>query len=1528
MAGLLVLILLALAAGHFYLKTDHAQNMVKTRVNQAIPGHVDWDGAQISILGGSVGLYGAVVYGPGDGPAGDEEDPRGEPIIQADYLLAEIGILELLRGSLAISARLDAPRVLLARDADGSLNIARAFSDPDREKKPPEKEEKPVDSPFAIDIIIESARISDGFFEFQNLRGATGENGGSVFLSDINVEIDDTRIFDRTGRANIRIGEGLFAMGDIRIPLERFVFESILEEGRIQPLLADVKLAGENGGPHLSLAGSASEIFDRPQLDMELEASAELDDIRRMFVPNLRISGKTSLALAASGDPGNPSARLAVQYGGGELAGVAVEEIDLKANLSDLSVAIETLAAGIPGASAVISGTVDLAEAFQNGLLAAPTHIDALSYDLAIDGKAIDFARLQWTRSFLSGTADADIALQGTGVFPKSIAADVEAKVNGHDIALGERLLPIDPAITISGRMDNGFAFADPVTVGVAGTLLRVAGSYAIFENEIDATAELETPDAAEFLSPLSIAVASGPARLDAAISGPVLQPAIQAELDANNLSYDEIRMGDVTLAAELERAGRILIKDLSINNRGSRVAAEGHIDLFDGGFTGFQRDMPANLTVDLFDANPSDFHPRAGVTGAISGRMHLSEKITAPALTASLTAKEMALGDIRIGDMETGMLLADGTIEIENFQVQNRQSALRLTGSADIFEPGTLSPIEVPTLDLVFEESDIYIEDFSDDAAGRVTIDGSARGKLTELVAELSLDAFNLEAGDNYLGNVTAGIRFADGRLHLAPFEINNNRSSMVLTGSIDLLGPGTLERLEDPAIRMEIEAGEIHLSDFVPAMGGRFSMDGRVEGSLKYPRGEIELSGEQIDTGIQRIESITVSSTFSDETLFVDAARISLAPGEAIRGEGFVSLDRRFSFDISSDDIGLQRIGALADSGVSGIFSIEAAGEGDLADPDVEGRLSVRELAAGSTSADPVDVFFNLKNRIAGAMLESTFTIDADYHIDSGNFDLRADFENTLLDPFFHMAGLDTLSGNVTADVQAGGNVSDIQATSAEMNILHMTVFQSTNNAAPRELIRIAGLSADFTEGRFTIPENEIALLETSRVHIAGSGRLDGELEATARGDIPFPVISAFSHALEDPGGDISFSANFVRADGRPDFDAEIEIKDLRMTVPNLAQQLHGINGRIRISPGGIELARLSGRLDSGRFSASGTMELEDGFSPGPVRLEATANALPIRIPGTIDMVFNSNLTFTGHPDNTTLSGHIILLEGLYYRDVEIDLIGEATRRRRGAPVVAEPRDIDIPYLRNLNLDIETSFRRPLMVDNNLALMTLRPELRINGSLNQPQLTGRAEVAQGTVSYQNIEFDIARGIIDFLDPYRISPDIDIRAISEVRRWTILLEISGTPEALDFRLSSNPHEEHADILSLLILGKTTRELAGGTGPAGPSPEQMLISLLAGRLEEDVRAGTGLDIFEVEYRQNDTATEADDSIRVTVGKELSRRLTVTYGLERKGGETVQQRTAIYRLLEYLSMSAFQDSAGTFGSEMQFRLKFR
>ncbi|MFP4388675.1 MAG: translocation/assembly module TamB domain-containing protein, partial [Desulfococcaceae bacterium] len=145
-------------------------------------------------------------------------------------------------------------------------------------------------------------------------------------------------------------------------------------------------------------------------------------------------------------------------------------------------------------------------------------------------------------------------------------------------------------------------------------------------------------------------------------------------------------------------------------------------------------------------------------------------------------------------------------------------------------------------------------------------------------------------------------------------------------------------------------------------------------------------------------------------------------------------------------------------------------------------------------------------------------------------------------------------------------------------------------------------------------------------------------------------------------------------------------------------------------------------------------------------------------------------------------------------------------------------------------------------------------------------------------------------------------------------------------PKNLKFQLSSTPRETDEDILSLLLLGRTTQELVRQEGGSSFSVKQVMGDILSGRLSRGFRDATGLDV-ELGYEAGDDEENAG-GVDVTIGKELSRRVTVKYGVESRGGETIQKGTAEYKFLENLIMGAFQDTEGEFGGELIFRMEFR
>ena len=81
-----------------------------------------------------------------------------------------------------------------------------------------------------------------------------------------------------------------------------------------------------------------------------------------------------------------------------------------------------------------------------------------------------------------------------------------------------------------------------------------------------------------------------------------------------------------------------------------------------------------------------------------------------------------------------------------------------------------------------------------------------------------------------------------------------------------------------------------------------------------------------------------------------------------------------------------------------------------------------------------------------------------------------------------------------------------------------------------------------------------------------------------------------------------------------------------------------------------------------------------------------------------------------------------------------------------------------------------------------------------------------------------------------------------------------------------------------------------------------------------------------LDIVELDFRAGQRSGDPQD-VQVTLGKELSRRLTIKYGAGLKRGESVQKVTSDYKLLEDFIISLFQDTDGNLGGALTYRVEF-
>jgi autotransporter translocation and assembly factor TamB len=179
----------------------------------------------------------------------------------------------------------------------------------------------------------------------------------------------------------------------------------------------------------------------------------------------------------------------------------------------------------------------------------------------------------------------------------------------------------------------------------------------------------------------------------------------------------------------------------------------------------------------------------------------------------------------------------------------------------------------------------------------------------------------------------------------------------------------------------------------------------------------------------------------------------------------------------------------------------------------------------------------------------------------------------------------------------------------------------------------------------------------------------------------------------------------------------------------------------------------------------------------------------------------------------------------------------------------------------------------------------------------------------------------------VDFVDPNRIKPVINLIAETTIQGYLITLNLEGQMDRFNLAMSSQPHLEDRDIFSLLTsgqIGKQSKGLEAGIG-AGEAT-----SFLTGKIqdvvEERLRALTGVDKFAVEPSVSSTTGTVGP--RVTVSKRLiGERLFVTYATLFAGTEE-QVIKIEYVLNKNISLVGMRDEKASVGGDVRFRFEFK
>jgi translocation and assembly module TamB len=225
----------------------------------------------------------------------------------------------------------------------------------------------------------------------------------------------------------------------------------------------------------------------------------------------------------------------------------------------------------------------------------------------------------------------------------------------------------------------------------------------------------------------------------------------------------------------------------------------------------------------------------------------------------------------------------------------------------------------------------------------------------------------------------------------------------------------------------------------------------------------------------------------------------------------------------------------------------------------------------------------------------------------------------------------------------------------------------------------------------------------------------------------------------------------------------------------------------------------------------------------------------------------------------------------------------------------------------------------------------------LRARGTAEHPILLGHIHVLSGDLYFHDNRYKVARGDLNFVNPFRMDPVINFEATTNIQQYEITLNFTGQASKMNLSYRSDPPLPGNDIVTLLALGQTSSEAtmhggvtgqagaAGNSGGATALLSEAISSQLGGRVERlfgitRFRVDPGLAGF------GTTTSGQNVGARVTVEQQVTRDLTVTY-VSNVSSSQQQVIQVEYNLNRNISIVGLRDQNGTFGVDIKIKKRF-
>ncbi|MEQ1763492.1 MAG: translocation/assembly module TamB domain-containing protein [Pyrinomonadaceae bacterium] len=905
--------------------------------------------------------------------------------------------------------------------------------------------------------------------------------------------------------------------------------------------------------------------------------------------------------------------------------------------------------------------------------------------------------------------------------------------------------------------------------------------------------------------------------------------------------------------------------------------------------------------------------------------------------------------------------LSAAGTFDLQG-QNSNLDLALSSTDAAEIERLVRILGVS-PDLEEQLDSLQVGV-------SGNLAFNGKLTGNLTDPTIDGKASLASLSLRGREVGSVSTDIFVSPAGTELRNGMLRESTGGGTIAFSVSAPAGGA-NNTSVQATLTNVNAGNIlaalpvdlpeRLRDFTGTTTGSVNLTGLPNAS----QGEINIASTSGTVAGQSFDSLRAKAVFS-------GTRIELQEGDIKIGEGFVSArggyDRAssaFDFELNGKSVPLPlalaflpensaipTIGGLAD------FTAKAIGEFDRPNTyNINFSGSGRDVVVNDNTFGVVEFQGTTTGQVLNADLTAILdgrpqVVSATVNFGNDNLPVRVEhvLDNSPLAPFFalvpQLRGI-PLSGVGTGTVEFGGNLrqrndkGELEFSTAGLTgtarftRLDLQIQDTPLSAAEPVVIAFSPSEINFQSAKFSGGGSNLTISGVKALTDAGVNSLavDGRVNLALLNAVP---QIATSDTFFGGYATVAVRVSGVNSNARLSGTATMENAAVAAFIGSSRLTFDRLKGRILFASNQAQIDSAEGYLGGGKFTATGGVLFQDNLQIDSFRVALDGTNITVPLPEDFTTTGDARLEFSGRRVSENLrvqiAGNIRARRALYSRDIELaNIVGG----RSGGTISSGPSSLLAP-----RFDLTIEGRDALIVKNNIADLTASVSLRLTGTTDNPQISGRITANSGVLFFRRDRYDIQRGVLEFPPDTAIEPIINLQAETEIQGYQIFVNFNGSlaeTETLALNARSSPALPSQDVLSLITTGNLSNTEAGLPGFATTGINTAAEVLTDSIINEPVRKATdklfGLNVFEIDPIIS--GERLNPSARLTVGRQINNNLRVTYATNLSQDQNqvlaleyrVSNKLSVIAQYEQRSLSNVTRNRDNFSLEVRFRRRF-